>query len=350
MDDATDAGPTYTVALDGTDVRFAARPGERILGAARRAGVWLPYECGWGSCSSCKATLVDGTVELLFPGAPAIDARDERRRRILLCQTAPTSDLVVKPQRCSDVATEERPTRDVTGTLIAVEPLAPTIARFTFALSDERGSAVRAEYRPGQYAVLEVAPGLRRCYSLAGIPGDDRVDFIAKRYDGGAGSTELFSLDPGASIRMELPYGDMWLRPNRRPLLLAAGGTGISAVLALVRQLADPASEHRGRRVRIVYGATSPAELVCWDELMDLVPRIPGATLHGALAAPEPEWEGTQGFVTHALADLAGSGAHEDLPESDAYLAGPPAMVDAVKTAFSDLGITLDRTYVDSFG
>ena len=350
MAGTTDAGSTFTVSLDGSGVSFPARAGERILGEARRAGVWLPYECGWGSCSSCKATLVDGTVDLLLPGAPAMDARDERRRRILLCQTAPTSDVVIKPQRCSDAPAEERPTRDVTGSLVAVEPLAPAIARFSFTLSDERGSAAPADYRPGQYAVLEVAPGLRRCYSLAGIPGGDRVQFIAKRYEHGEGSTALFSLDEGARIRMELPYGDMWLRPTRRPLLLAAGGTGISAILALVHQLADPMSGHHGRRVRIVYGATTPAELVCWDELMGLVPRIPGATLHGALVAPEPEWEGTRGFVTHALADLSGSGAHDDLPESDAYLAGPPAMVDAVKVAISDLGIPLDRTYVDSFG
>lgn len=33
---------------------------ETILQAARRAGVALPYECGWGSCGTCKVTLVAG--------------------------------------------------------------------------------------------------------------------------------------------------------------------------------------------------------------------------------------------------------------------------------------------------
>ena len=37
--------------------------GERILGAALRAGVWVPYECGWGSCGTCKMTVVEGEVE-----------------------------------------------------------------------------------------------------------------------------------------------------------------------------------------------------------------------------------------------------------------------------------------------
>lgn len=342
-------GSSYEVRLDGSDACFRVGEGERILGAARRAGVWLPYECGWGSCTSCKATLVEGEVELLFPGAPAVDARDERRRRIVLCQTTPRTDLVVKAQRIESAPASERPTRDVLARLECIEALGPSIARFSFSLSDLTGSPVPAHFRPGQYALLELSPTLRRCYSMAGIPRDEHVQLIAKDY-GTAGSSALFALGRGAVVPMELPYGDMWLRPGERPVLLAAGGTGISAILSLLRSLAVDGAEGRGRRIRVVYGATTPAELVCWDEIVALVASLPRATLHGALVAPEPEWEGHTGFVTHALADLAGSAEHEDLSTSDAYLAGPPAMVDAVKVAFAELGITLDRTFVDSFG
>ncbi len=342
-------GPSHEVRLDGSDVCFRVGEGERILGAARRSGVWLPYECGWGSCTSCKATLVEGEVELLFPGAPAVDARDERRRRILLCQTTPRTDVVVKANRVDDGPTEVRPTRDVRARLERVEVLGPSIARFSFSLTDLDGGPVRAAYRPGQYALLELAPGLRRCYSMAGIPSDEHLQLIAKDY-GTTGSSALFGLARGDVVRMELPYGDMWLRPGDRPVLLAAGGTGISAILSLLRSFAEPGAVGHGRRIRVVYGATTPAELVCWDELVALVEQLPAATLHGALVAPEPEWDGHTGFVTHALADLAGSAEHEDLSTSEAYLAGPPAMVAAVRTAFAELGITLDRTYVDSFG
>ena len=342
-------GPSHEVRLEGGDVCFRVGEGERILGAARRAGVWLPYECGWGSCTSCKATLVEGEVELLFPGAPAVDARDERRKRILLCQTTPRTDVVVKANRVDDGPTEERPTRDVRARLERVEVLGPSIARFSFSLTDLDGGPVRAAYRPGQYALLELAPGLRRCYSMAGIPSDEHLQLIAKDY-GTTGSSALFGLARGDVVRMELPYGDMWLRPGDRPVLLAAGGTGISAILSLLRSFAEPGAVGHERRIRVVYGATTPAELVCWDELVALVEQLPAATLHGALVAPEPEWDGHTGFVTHALADLAGSAEHEDLSTSEAYLAGPPAMVAAVRTAFAELGITLDRTYVDSFG
>lgn len=340
----------YTVQVDGGDVCFPVRAGERILGAARRSGVWLPFECGWGSCSSCKVTLVEGSIEPLFPDAPAIDARDERRRRILTCQSTPTSDLVIKPLRVSDAPSDERPTRDAVGTVVAVEPLGPDIARVVLALTDASGAPLAAAYRPGQYLLLELGPGLRRCYSFAGLPGTDRVELVAKRYPGGEGSTRLLALEPGETVGVELPYGDMWLRPGSRPILLAAGGTGISAILSLLRQLAADAAGEGARRVRVVYGAATEADLVCWDELVALVAALPDATLHGALVAPESEWSGTHGFVTHALDELAGSGDHHDLGDSDVYLAGPPVMVRAVTESVGALGIQLDRLHVDSFG
>jgi NAD(P)H-flavin reductase len=185
---------------------------------------------------------------------------------------------------------------------------------------------------------------------MANLPGTDRIELVAKHYEGKPGSSRLFALQPGALVPLELPYGDMWLRPGDRPILLVAGGTGISAILALVRLLADGAPEHAGRRVRVLYGAASRAELVCWDDLVGLVEQLPDATLHGALVAPEDDWEHTHGFVTHALQELAESGEHHDLADSDVYLAGPPVMVKAVQESLGSLGIQLDRTYVDSFG
>jgi len=340
----------YDVELEGTGLCFPARAGERLLGAARRAGVWLPFECGWGSCSSCKVTLVEGSVDALFPEAPAIDRRDERRRRVLACQSAASSDLVLKAQRVSHAPDEVRPTRDAIGTLTSMEIVGPDLARFHMRLTDARGHPVVADFRSGQYAVLELAPGLRRCYSLAGLPGEDRIELIAKKYAGGAGSNALFALTPGDRLAIELPYGDMWLRDRPRPVLLAAGGTGISAILSLLRHLAASPATSAGRRVRVLYGAARVEDLACWDDVVTLVNDLPDATLHGALVAPEAEWSGTRGFVTHALEELAESGEHHDLGDSDVYLAGPPVMVLAVQESLRHLGIEVDRVFVDSFG
>ncbi|GEL19435.1 2Fe-2S iron-sulfur cluster binding domain-containing protein [Pseudonocardia asaccharolytica] len=330
----------YAVTVAGGGPTFEAGAGERILGAARRAGVWLPFECGWGSCALCKVTLVEGEVGLLFPDAPAVTPRDARRRRILTCQSTPRSDLTIKPLAVGLMVRSEtpaeRPTADHTGELVGRDELGPDIRRFVFRL--ERA----ADFREGQYAILDFGDGLRRCYSMSSRSGSPLVEFVTKRYPGRAGSERLHSLPLGATVELELPYGDMWLRPGARPVVLIAGGVGISAVLALLRQLhaaVDP------RPVLVFYGAGSRPELVCWDEVEHLVHGLPGGSLHGALTSPENGWPGTNGLVTDALAE------HLPAPETaDHYLAGPPPMVDAVLAHLRARGVELTRIHYDRFG
>lgn len=344
-----DAG--FRVTLDGTDASFTVGPDESILGAGRRAGYWLPFECGWGSCGRCRATLVEGQLVSMFPEAPAIEARDERRRRFLMCQSTPATDVVIKATTVDTTPPVERPVVDHRGTLAGVRQLGPAISEFTFELEPVDGVATVAQFRPGQYAVLELEPGLRRCYSMANLPGSRQVQFVAKRYAGGPGSNHLFDLPLGTTIRMELPYGDMWLRDRDRPALLIAGGTGISAILSLLRSMSgDPAWSTRP--VHVLYGAATIDELVCWDELQELARQMPSANIHGALVTAQQSWEGTRGFVTETLAGLLETDpGHDWSPAAGVvYLAGPPPMVRAVQDVLAANGIQLDRIHVDSFG
>lgn len=328
--------PTYAVTVSQTGESFPAEAGERLLGAARRAGIWPPFECGWGSCGTCKVTLVEGTAELVFPDAPSYGARDVRRNRILLCQSVATSDLTIKPYRVSTEPQPELATRDDVAELAKVEELGPDISRFTFRLPSP------VTYLEGQYAALRVAPEVWRCYSMADLAGSDVISFIAKRYDGGVGSNALFALEPGSSIDIELPYGGMWLKPPPAPIVLVAGGTGISPILAMVRRLV---ADHDTRPVRVYYGAGSPAELVAWDELHELVGELSDAVLTGAVVEADEDWDGTRGVVTEALVHCV-----ELATDADVYLAGPPAMVDAVLAVLKEHNVGMDRISFDRFG
>ena len=226
--------------------------------------------------------------------------------------------------------------RDHRGRLVAREELGPDLARFRFRLEEE------AVYRPGQHAILDLGDGLRRCYSLAGQPGSHEVAFIAKQYAGRPGSGRLFGVREGDEVVLELPYGDMFLRPGDEPVVLVAGGTGISAILALAEQLAGAGTD---REVHLFYGAGTVAELVCWDELEAALGGLPSGHLHGALLTPPAGWAGTTGFVTTAL-----SRALPGLADAVFYVAGPPPMTDATLELLRRHGIQLDRVHYDSFG
>ncbi len=328
----------YTVTVAPHGLTFQVREGEPILVAARRQGIWLPFECGWGSCGTCKVTLVDGEVRSLFPQAPAIKPRDARRKRILTCQSTPCSDVVLRvmgdlePRR-------DLPTADYRGVLAEVETLAPDIRRFRFALDRP------ARFLAGQYAILELAPGLRRAYSMANLPGAPEVEFIVKRYPGGRGSELLFALEPGEEVPVELPYGAAYLRPVSGPVAFVAGGTGIAPILGLLRH-GIASGELAGWPVYVFYGARTPEELVCLDALEHLVARLPTGVLVPVVERAADSWQGQTGFVTEAM--------QRQLPEPWAnytfYMAGPPPMIRAALRLLEEANVPITQLYFDSFG
>jgi 3-ketosteroid 9alpha-monooxygenase subunit B len=58
------APATITLVLDGHEHEIPYEPGERVLAAARRAGLDPPFSCEEGYCSCCMAKLVSGEVKM----------------------------------------------------------------------------------------------------------------------------------------------------------------------------------------------------------------------------------------------------------------------------------------------
>ncbi|MGV0993232.1 MAG: 2Fe-2S iron-sulfur cluster-binding protein [Mycobacterium sp.] len=327
----------HRVAIADSDISFEVAPGERILTAALRAGAWIPFECGWGSCGSCKVTLVEGEVETLFAEAPAISPRDARRNKILACQSSPVSDLVIKPTWVEDAPRPGLAAERCAAVLTTKDEIGPAIFRLGFTLEHA------VPFHEGQHAVIEVNHGgLRRCYSMSNRPGTTTAEFIMKRYDGKVGSEAVAALSPGDDVVIEMPYGEMWLQDTDAPVCLVAGGTGIAPILSMLHQLS---ADRDPRPVRVVYGANVLDELVCWEDLASLAGELPDSVLIGALARPHPGWEGVEGLVTHALEPML-----EALSAAEFYIAGPPIMTNAVRKQLGENGIQLDRIRYDSFG
>ncbi|MBN7797356.1 1,2-phenylacetyl-CoA epoxidase subunit PaaE [Parahaliea mediterranea] len=92
----TYAGRTseVTVVMDGRASTFElTADGENVLDAGINHGLDLPYSCKGGVCSTCKARLIEGEVDMDI--THALEPGEMEAGLILTCQAHPISDKVV---------------------------------------------------------------------------------------------------------------------------------------------------------------------------------------------------------------------------------------------------------------
>jgi len=90
------AGKTsdVTVIMDGRASQFElSADGENVLDAGLNHGVDLPYSCKGGVCSTCKAKLIEGQVDMDI--THGLEPGEQEAGFILTCQAHPISDKVV---------------------------------------------------------------------------------------------------------------------------------------------------------------------------------------------------------------------------------------------------------------
>ena len=309
-----------------------------MLEAARRAGLALPYSCLAGVCGSCKATLIEG--ECVYPRNPpsALNAAEQMRHQVLLCQAVPASDLVIAAREVASVA--DIPRRVFTLKVVDKSLLSEDVARLR--LLTARGERMRR--LPGQYLDVLLAGGKRRAFSIANAPhDDDAIELHVRRVAGGGFTTTVFDdMKPGAVLRVEGPLGTFVPREDsERPMLLMAGGTGFAPIKALIEHFL-----HLGTRrpITLYWGAREPADLYLRGLPERWASDVPALRFVPVISDPEHAGKLRSGLVHEALLE-----DHPDLSGFDLYMSGPPTMIDAGRRAFVEAGLPEERLYYDSF-
>jgi ring-1,2-phenylacetyl-CoA epoxidase subunit PaaE len=92
--DGMDGAADVTIRLDGRASDFPLRPdGPPVLEAALDVRRDLPFACKGGVCGTCRAKLVEGTVQM--DANYALEPGEVERGYVLTCQSHPTSPKVV---------------------------------------------------------------------------------------------------------------------------------------------------------------------------------------------------------------------------------------------------------------
>ena len=205
----------------------------------------------------------------------------------------------------------------------------------------------RSASSPGQYVDIAL-PGTEetRSFSMANISAKESgtLEFLIRVYPGGLFSQFLDStLAVGDRLDLTGPFGVFTLRDSPADLVFVGGGAGMAPILSVLRSLAERDPQ---RRATYYYGARGRRDL-CFDkELRALEEDLPNFRYVPALSEPaEGEaWDGEVGLVTDVVR------RHEtDLRRADAYVCGPPPMVEAAIAVLDGLGAREGRIFYDKF-
>lgn len=207
-------------------------------------------------------------------------------------------------------------------------------------------------FKPGQ-AIDLILPGLaagdgqanRHAFSLVSAPFEDRLT-VATRLRDSAFKRGLGGLAAGAPVEVDGPFGSLTLHNNRaRAALLVAGGIGITPFVCMLRHAAK---ESLAQRFVLVYSNRRPEDAAFLTELQGLARHIEGfrlvATMTQAARSEQP-WTGRTGMVDHALL----ADALQGLPSPVCYVAGPPAMVEAMRRQLNQAGVDDDDIRSEDF-
>jgi ferredoxin-NADP reductase len=192
-------------------------------------------------------------------------------------------------------------------------------------------------HRAGQYATIELELDgirVRRCYSISSpsaAPGARRIAITVRRVPGGRMSTALHQLRRGAIVGLGPPAGDFVLDPAIPPkLLLIAGGSGITPIIAMIRDLTAPHRPARAADVVVVHGSREGKDAIFGHELASLATRFPWLRVH----ARRDDDPGAGGRL-----DPAGLRALvPDLAEREIFVCGPAGLTEVATRAATDAG------------
>lgn len=326
---------------DGKTLFFPVQSHEILLDAALRNGINIPLDCREGVCGTCQGRCESGQYSQEYVDDEALSAEDLRQRKVLTCQTRVESDAAFYFDFDSSLCNAAGPTR-LKSIVRAVEQVSPNTAILHL---DAGVDGQKLDFLPGQYARLQVPGGEgMRSYSFANRPnGSNQLQFLIRLLPDGLMSNYIREHAViGDEISLEAPLGAFYLRHVDKPLVLVAGGTGLSAFLGMLDEIAERGG--CGHPVQLFYGVRNAADLCETARIAVYAERIPGFSFTPVISDPTPDWDGKRGYITEHF-DLA-QFRDQDL---DMYLCGPPPMVESIKQWLADQSLERTRLYYEKF-
>jgi ferredoxin-NADP reductase len=224
------------------------------------------------------------------------------------------------------------------------------IAEGTMAFHFEKPSGF--SFKPGQAidVVLINLPttdpqSARHTFSLVNAPFQDELVVATRMRDSGF-KRAIKSLPIGSPTKLEGAFGSLTLHNDRtRPAVFIAGGIGITPFMSILRQAAQ---DQLPQQLMLLYSNRRPEDAAFLAELQQLEQQNKNFRLEATMtdmSKSSRPWEGETGLIDEDLVKRVGG----DLAAPIYYLAGPPAMIEAVRQTLNQAGINDDDIRSEEF-
>lgn len=214
---------------------------------------------------------------------------------------------------------------------------------FTFSLSPVEIGRTLA-FQAGQYVWLNPAgaPSSRLPFTIASAPQQDGSLRFILRMDYSVQGVDAFvaALKARMNFIVSAAEGHCVLSEgSQRPLLLIAGGTGLSQAMALLESLQQQAFAYP---CHLYISVRQLSDAVLVESLPSLTEGMKNFAYHLCLSRPDSAWQGPQGYAYEQIGE-----DFSDLSEYAVYISGPYAMVHDTIVKLLPKGLCLGQVYTD---
>ena len=202
------------------------------------------------------------------------------------------------------------------------------------------------DFSAGQFIAVRVrAEGKEhvRCYSVSSAPASRGFLEISVKRVGLVSGTLHATLRPGSMLAVMAPAGAFFYPGGEdRPLVLIAGGVGITPLMSMLRHAVETEPT---RPVSLFYSVKTAADVAFREELKFLGHRHPQLRVIQVITGSAPPPEQPPGRINESLI----AQTIPDLAHASCFLCGPPPMIDAMTSLLAALGVPPTQIHFEVF-
>ncbi len=314
--------------------------GQTLLSSLYANDIFIPSACGGkGSCGHCKISVTAGGGPVLPTETPYLTRKEIRSNLRLACQVKIRENIFVRiPEELLNV-------KMFTSTVQSTVDLTHDIKEIRLRLGDP----VEISHRPGQYVQIQ-APSpdgdVFRAYSISSpVYEHNIIELVVRLVPGGIGSTYLHDLKAGETVNFTGPYGEFFLNTDPSvEIVCVGGGCGMAPMKNIIYTTYDRWPD---RSCWLFFGCRTTKDIFYLQEFQKLAKEHPNFHVVYALSDElnkDEKWNGETGFI-HLAVDkyLTTKVARQ------AFLCGPPPMIEAVMRVLEEKGVNPDDIFYDEF-